>query len=554
MVLRLSGCLVSLFFFACDAEVTGPGLDGGRPSGSDARIERPDGRVPDGGSTPSDGGFVECSAGGTVIAGRCVCEPGHTGATCAECLAGYELMGARCVALPTEWMPYTADENFDRERSRITGFPATISYNAGGDYPTWIGVLRHSGERVGECEMVPDALLGVAPALRCSWTRTYEDSADPSMGGDPYGFGQTYLGPGSFAIDESAGNVTAISIAFMWRFGAGWFEAMAYRDNRSEMEMWADFPGVNVGGAGGKPLISHREECEYWFDVSSTLAASAARRYTGALEAPHGILPDSLEIVSGSSFVRSEGGTLYAGDASIGTVDEDGNYDFTLPASFGGGDLDVFYRTRPPDGDPLNARFRSEGVWRDPLSTDGCRERPMMLGRTIGSEGGAWLPAMSLTMGDDIACYCYDWDGTECHDPADTGSRPLSFRVGSSENDDPGAGIYHVGVAEPMFVELRIDPTNDVLELRVTTPDGRFDDTVVSRSSFCDTPNNGPVRYQDNPHRYGRITSFGEPFWALPLTTVPANAWHEVGQWHVTAAVDGAPLAPQGPPLGFVRR
>jgi hypothetical protein len=161
---------------------------------------------------------------------------------------------------------------------------------------------------------------------------------------------------------------------------------------------------------------------------------------------------------------------------------------------------------------------------------------------------------MTLTMGDDIACYCYDWDGAMCHDPGDTGARPLQFRIGSPANDDEAAGIFHVGVGEPIFMEMRVDPTNDVLELRVTTPDGRFDDRVVSRSSFCDSPNNDAERPNNNPHRFGRLVSLGEPFWALPLTTIPANAWHEVGQMRITAAMDGAPLAPQGPPLGFVRR
>jgi hypothetical protein len=499
-----------------------------------------------------DAGFVECSANGSVIAGVCVCEPGHTGPTCTECLAGYELMGTRCVALPTSWMPYTMDENVDRESGRITGFPAIISYAEAGDYPTHIGIMRHSDTPVGACEMVPDALLGVAPALRCTWTATYEDASNPATGGDPHGYGQTYPGPGGFSIDPAAGNVTALSIGWVWRFGEGWLEAMGYRDQHASESLYA---GVEIGGSGGKPLITHREECEYWYDVSAEIAASGSRTYTGTLEAPDGIVEDSLEIVAGTSFVRSEGGNLYAGDATVGTIDEaSGAYSFTLPASFPSGALQAFYRTAPPGGEGTEPRFQRDGVWRDPLASDGCRERPMMLARTIYDAGGTPLPVMSLTMGDDIACYCHDWDGAECHDPGDTASRPIQFRIGSPTRDDPAAGIYHVGVGEPMFVEMRIDPTNDVLELRVTTPDGRFDDRVVSRSSFCDTPVNSPTRWQNNPHRYGRLVRLGEPFWALPLTTIPANAWQEVGQMRITAAVDGAPLPPQGPPLGFVRR
>jgi hypothetical protein len=178
----------------------------------------------------------------------------------------------------------------------------------------------------------------------------------------------------------------------------------------------------------------------------------------------------------------------------------------------------------------------------------------MMLARTIGQASGPDMvePAMTFTMGDDIACYCWDWDGTTCN-PSGDDERRVQFRVGDPSNDVPAEGVFHVGVAEPIYVEMLIDTVNDVLEMRVTTPDGRYDDTVVSRTSFCDSPDNGATRWNPNPHRFGNITNFGEPFWALPLTTVPDGAWHQVGQWRITGSTAGAPLAPQGPPPGFVR-
>ena len=76
----------------------------------------------------------------------------------------------------------------------------------------------------------------------------------------------------------------------------------------------------------------------------------------------------------------------------------------------------------------------------------------------------------------------------------------------------------------------------------------------MSRSSFCDSANAAAIRQNANPHRFGALTYFGEPFWTLPLTTVPGDCWHQVGQWRITGATDGAALTPQGPPPGFVRR
>lgn len=502
------------------------------------------------GGEPDDG--AECGVHGAADGDRCACEAGYTGAHCTECLDGYQLDGTSCVPLPTSWQPYTADENFDRANQRITGFPAIISYTDSGEYPTHIGTLRHLEERpVGACEVVPNALLGVAPSLRCTWTETYETSANPAIGGDPYGYGQTYLGPGSVNLDASLGNVTALSIGFVWRFGDGWLDAMAAREAHRDEEM---YDGVTIGGSGGKPLITHREDCEYWYDVTASIPASGSQQYTGTLTAPNGIERDSVELVAGGSFVRAEDGTLYVGNDAIGTIQDTGAYSFQLPASFPSGALQAFYRTRPPGDDPSQARYQQNGAWRRPLASNSCRERPMMLSRLVERDDTTPLPVMSLTAADDIACYCWDFHDGACHDPTDLPAAPVQFRIGSSERDDPGAGIYHVGVAEPMFVELRIDPTNNVLEQRVTTPDGRFNDTVISRSSFCDSPDNGAIRGNPNPHRWGRLITMGEPFWTLPLTSIPANAWHEVGQWRITGAVDGPPLAPQGPPAGFVRQ
>ena len=511
--------------------------------------------------TGDDGGMdgaspVECSPNGTVVGDACVCEPGYAGPACRECQPGYEEMGDACVALATSWEPWAADENFDRETGRITGLPAVVSYAEPGDYPEHVGTIRHSDTPVGRCEIIEDALMGVAPAMRCEFTATYEDSADPSIGGDPHGYGQTYLGPGGMVFDEAIGDITALSISFVWQFGSGWVEAMQQRDTRRFETPWSgEHAGIEVGGAGGKPLITHRERCEYWYDVVADLGAAPAGRMSGALEAPDGLSTDSLEIEIGGAFLRSEGGELYDGGTSVGTIAVDGSYDFALPAgASAGAPVTAFYRTEPPGGDPANPRLQRDGAWRRPLGSDGCRERPMMLSRPIAVRSGEpeARPAMSLTMGDDISCYCWDWDGTTCHESAD-GDRWVQFRVGSPEDDVPSEGVYHVGVAEPMYVEMLLDMTHDVLELRVTTPDGRFDDTVVSRSSFCDSPDNGATRQNPNPHRLGFFRNLGEPFWALPLTVIPPNTWHQVGQWRITGATDGAALARQGPPPGFVR-
>jgi len=541
------------YLTACEGE--SGGIDGG---GGDAGVEAAPDATSDAIIADVDAN-VACGPGGTVVAGRCVCEPGHSGDECRDCQPGYEAMGDTCAPLATDWMPYTADENFDRGAARITGFPAVVSYAAGAGYPAHVGRNRATDTPVGDCSIVDNALLGVAPALRCTWGMTYEESADPSMGGDPYGYGQTYLGAGGVSIDPALGSVTALSIAFVWQFGAGWVEAMQYRDDHRFETLWSgEYADIEVGGSGGKPLITHRSDCEYWYDVSAVLGPASGGRMTGTLEAPDGLSTDSVEVVMGSAFLRGEGGTLYnEGGSAVGTIGTDGAYDFALPAGVGAGTtVTAFYRTEPPGGDPEQARFQRAGMWRRPLSTQECRERPMMLSRTIsaaGSGGDRAEPAMVLSMGDDIACYCWDYDGAVCNESGDA-VRRVQFRIGDPVNDIPGEGVYHVGVAEPIYVEMLIDTVNGVLDLRVTTPDGRFDDTLVSHSSFCDSPDNGAIRNQPNPHREGHIHTIGEPFWALPLTSIPANAWHQVGQWRITGATDGTPLPRQGPPLGFVRR
>ena len=38
-------------------------------------------------------------------------------------------------------------------------------------------------------------------------------------------------------------------------------------------------------------------------------------------------------------------------------------------------------------------------------------------------------------------------------------ARGFSRRIGDSQLDDPGAGVYHVGVAEPLWIEMVIDTT-----------------------------------------------------------------------------------------------
>lgn len=528
-------------------------------SGSDAgtSADTPGRDTPSTFDTPELDAFVACSEHGAVVAGRCVCEPGYRGAECTECQAGFEPSGAACVRLPTTWMPATHDENFDRADCRITGFPAVISYADAPTYPARIGTLRNmGGAPVGACEIVPDAFLGVAPAQRCTFTRTHEDATDPAVGGDPYGYGQSYLGPCDATIDPSVGEVTALSIGFVWQFGRGWVEALESRAERREERLWgAPYADVEVGGAGGKPLITHRERCEYWYDVTASLGASSARM-TGTLEAPDGLVPGSLEIEIGDAYFHDDEGTLRdASGADVGTVTVAGAYDLTLPSSVSG-EVRVYYRTAPMGDDPLEARFQRDGVWRRPRASELCRERPMMLGGPIESFTGAApdpLPSLGLTMGDDIACYCYDYDAGECHEPFDTEERVVHFRIGSSADDDLARGIVHVGVEEPIWVEMVIDTVNDVLDLYVTTPDGRFDDTLVSHSSFCDSASSTAVRWNPSPHRYGSLVSLGEPFWALPVTSIPPDTWHQVGQWRIVGATDGAPLARQGPPLGFVR-
>jgi hypothetical protein len=507
--------------------------------------------------------YVECSAGGSVVAGRCVCSPGYTGASCTECQPGYEREGDTCVPLPTEWMPYTEDENYDRENAIVTGFPAVISYAEAGAYPEHVGILRNGDIPVGSCEMIEDALLGVAPAMRCTWGATYEDSADPAIGGDPHGYGQTYLGPGGASIDPALGEVTAISIAFVWQFGEGWLDAMAYRDDHRFETPWdGEYADIEIGGAGGKPLITHRERCEYWYDVSEDLGTSAS--FSGALEAPDGMFADSLEIVldDGAFVYGDDGGALRLGVGGpvVGSIEQNGSYELTLAEA---SSARAYYRTMRPDAEGA-PRFQSGGAWRRPLASESCRERPMMIANAIHwtseTEDDA-LPAMTPTAADDIACFCHDWDGTRCNEGQDSERRRLHFRIGSPSQDDPEAGVFHVGVAEPIYIEMVVDTVNGPmgpegeldLDLYVTTPDGRFNDTRVSASWFCDTPQNGAIRNNDHPHRGGGIVRFGEPFWALPLTTVPPNAWHQVGQMRVVGATDGAPVARQGPPLGFVR-
>ncbi len=180
----------------------------------------------------------------------------------------------------------------------------------------------------------------------------------------------------------------------------------------------------------------------------------------------------------------------------------------------------------------------------------------MMLARPLATDPSYdTLAAMGLTMGDDIACYCWDYHDGQCHDAVDFPATQsyVQFRIGDSQFDDPAAGVYHVGVAEPLWIEMVLDTVNDVLDLYATSPDGRLNDTLISHSSFCDSPDNTPNRYNPNPHRYGNVVWLGDPFYALPLSTVPADCWHQMGQWRLTAAVDGAPLTRQGPPAGFVQ-
>lgn len=459
--------------------------------------------------------------------------------------------------LPTDWEPATHDENFDRADCRITGFPAVISYGDAPSYPSRIGALRHFDDApVGTCEIVEGALLGVAPAQRCTFTRTHQDASDPAVGGDPYGFGQTYLGPCDATIDPSLGEVTALSIGFVWQFGAGWLEAMEQRQEHAEDRLWgAPYEDVEVGGTGGKPLITQREHCEYWYDVSASLGTSTARM-TGTLEAPDGIVEGSLEIEIGDAYFYDDGGTLRSASGDdVGSVSAAGTYDLRVPSGLTG-TATAYYRTTPPGDDPDRARHQRDGVWREPRASASCRERPMALAGLITSftDGEVDpLAAMSLTMGDDIACYCYDWDGASCHELGDDDRRTASFRIGSVVHDDDARGLVHVGVEEPIWVELVIDTVNDVLDLYVTTPDGRLNDTLVSHTSFCDSATDAAVRQNQSPHRYGRLVSLGEPFWSLPVTTIPADTWHQVGQWRIVGATDGAPVTRQGPPPGFVR-
>jgi hypothetical protein len=468
--------------------------------------------------------------------------------------------------VPTEWQPYLHDENFDRPNHQITGFPAIISYAdaAFAEYPVHIGAIGPNDEPVGTCELRANELLGVAPALRCTFGETYETSADPAMGGDPYGYGQTYLGPGGVELAPELGNVTALSITFVWQLGEGWLDAMEQRNDRRFETLWdAPYADVEIGGAGAKPLIAHRENCEYWYDVSAQLGTGPTTVLSGSLDAPDGVVADSLEIVgAGGEFVTEQGGVLQSSvdGSTVGSLDlNTGAYTVSLvnavPAS---SPVNAYFRSRPPGDDPSNPRHQSNGIWRLRLGDNSCRERPMMLARNLAewTTSDDTLPSMTLSMGDDIACYCWDYHDDACHEAADhpdEGSY-AQFRIGSPVHDDPANGVYHVGVAEPLFVEFLVDTTNDVLELRVTTPDGRFDDTVVSRTTFCDSGNAAATRPNDHPHRFGNIFHFGEPFWTLPLTTVPSDCWHQVGQWRITGATDGAALTPQGPPAGFVRR
>ena len=54
-----------------------------------------------------------------------------------------------------------------------TGWIAGIKYtHMEFDTPQHVGVIRHSETPVGSCEVVDDALMGVAPAMRCTWSAT----------------------------------------------------------------------------------------------------------------------------------------------------------------------------------------------------------------------------------------------------------------------------------------------------------------------------------------------------------------------------------------------
>lgn len=467
-----------------------------------------------------------------------------------------------------QFTPLTEDQCFDSDNSRIHCLPAHLVYESDAPdyYPRHIGYLSHLALPVGECNQIDNLFTQGANGLRCGFTATYEDSANPAIGGDPYGRGQTYLGPGGLALSNDIGPVTALSVGWMWQFGEGWIEAIRAGDEHRDETPWADWNGddrdfsdTQVGGYDAKPIILRREQCEWWFDVRETISDGSQASVSGILPG-NGIVRDSLEIiVSDTEYLYHVDDELRTseGGSTVGSINRaTGEYDFTLPMA-PGAPIVAYYRTEPPAGDPSQPRYQSQGEWRDSLVRNDCRERPMVRMEPIHVMNGATgtvQPAITLTASDDISCACFDYRDGQCHghldDPSDDSY--TQFRIGASSHDNTELGLVHVGVDEPLYLEFLVDLYRDRLELRASTPDGRYNNTVISSTSFCDSADNAAIRYNGNPHRYGRFITLGEPFWKLPMSTIPTDTWHQVGQWSISGAVNGEALSPQGPPQGFV--